>query len=235
MNFIFDRYDEILRATRELDKVRNNPTYQAMMEHHRRMDNDPSYRAKMDHATRLQNDTAHQALLRFTEDWHLYRQVTDPALIKPIDDRALRDLQTLRNNLTHHHAEMWLKSDLFGSNFDLRRFDNLHGRAGNLIPISIEIFEPDEDETATSKSQIASRIVNEFYENRAAAKQDLNEDERLIPFVKFGKKEYRITELAVEEKTNKIAAFLDDENEAAFVYCSPFRVNYGFYKEKIST
>ena len=132
---MFDRYDEILRAAKEFEKIRNNPAYQAAMEHQRRLANDPAYRAKMEHINRLQNDSAHQALLRFTENRHLYRQIDDLQSFKPIDDRALEDLRALRNNLAHTNAELWLKSDLLTSNFNHRQFDALFSRPENLIPI----------------------------------------------------------------------------------------------------
>lgn len=45
----------------------------------------------------------------------------------------------------------------------------------------------------------------------------------------------RLKDLAVEENTNKVAAFLDDEDDdGALVYCSPFRIEYRFYKGSIS-
>lgn len=229
---MYDQRDEIFKAMREFDKIKNNPAYQAVMDHQRRMEKDPSYRAVIENANRLRNDPVQQALTNFFENQHQYRNITDALRTDLLNDRLHREIADLRNNLEHYNAELWLKSNLLNSNFNLRQFERFLNKTKDLIPI---LPLPDNKLESEEKSQplprVALQIINEFYENLSIAEQELADDEGLVIFVELGKKEYRIKGLALEEKTNKIVAFLDDEYDNAFVYCSPFRVKYRFYKE----
>ncbi len=229
---MYDQRDEIFRAMREFDKIKNNPAYQAVMDHQRRMEKDPSYRAVIENANRLRNDPAHQALINFFENQHQYRNITNALRTDLLNDRLRREIADLRNNLDHYNAELWLKSDLLNSDFNLRQFERFLNKTKNLIPIlPLTETEPESKEKSKPYPRVALQIIDEFYDNLSIAEQELADDEGLVIFVELGKKEYRIKGLAVEEKTDKIVAFLDDENDNAFVYCSPFRVKYRFYKE----
>lgn len=238
---IFDRSDEIFRAMREFEKIKNNPAYQSAQEHQRRMAEDPSYRAKFDYVNRLQNDSAHKALLHFQENQHLYRQITDSSKsINQLDDRTRREVINLRNNLVHNNAELWFKAELLKPDFDWERYIRFLTRANDLMAISpVTKMDSESKESTTKQPQAAMQLIEKFYENRTIAEEDLDEDERIVTFVKLGKKEFRVKDLAVEENTNKIVAFFydefNDENDNAIVYCSPFRVEYRFYKEKIDS
>lgn len=229
---MYDQRDEIFKAMREFDKIKNNPAYQAVMDHQRRMEKDPSYRAVIENSNRLRNNPVQQALTNFFENQHQYRKITDALGTHPFNDRLRREIADLRNNLDYHNAQLWLKSDLLNSDFNLRQFEKFLDTRNNLIPIfPLSETEPESEEKTKPTPRVALQIIEEFYENLSIAEQELADDEGLVIFVELGKKEYRIKGLALEEKTNKIVAFLDDEYDNAFVYCSPFRVKYRFYKE----
>ncbi len=231
---MFDHRDEIFRAMREFEKLKDNPAYQSAMEHQRRMAKDPSYRAIIDYTNRQRNDPAHQAIQDFLKNQRQYREVTDALVTNLVNDNIHRELADLRNNLAHSNAELWLKSDLLNSDFNLRQFERFLGNKNVLIPILPQPETESESEEKTKPlPRSALQMMDEFYENLSIAEQELADDEQLVIFIKLGKKEYRIKGLAIEEKTNKIAAILDDEDNNAFLYCSPFRVEYRFYKENL--
>lgn len=230
---MFNRNDQIFRAIKEIEKLKNNPAYQAVEERQKRMATDSSYRALMESTNRQSFEIAHQSLLHFNENRHLYRQISDLRQDYLIDGRTFLELTALRKNLARFNAELWLKSDLLNSDSLLRRFISFQQREMTLIPLSFPIKKSKTEQKSKIKTPNASVLVKEFYESRLLAEQDLAEDEQLIIFVKLGKKEFEIKDLAVEEASNKIVAFLADESETAFVYCAPFRVNYTFYKVKI--
>lgn len=228
---------ELAIATSESEKVRDNPAYKSAMEHQRRLAEDPSYRAKFEHTSRLQNDSTRQALLDFQENQRLYRQITDASLpLNRLDERTRRDVLNLRNDLVHNNANLWFKSELLNPDFDWARLVKFLKRADDLVAISPEADGELQNKDLEAKKQFtALQIIEEFYENRTAAEEELDGDERLVIFVKLGKKELRVKDLAVEENTNKIVAFFGDGNDSAIIYCSPFRVEYRFYKEKFDS